>query len=141
MSGMLSNTAERNPRPSVVGQEATGRLSTGIIEAQTTSESRKSVPLKVSGSTSQSWRRTGTVSSERHPHRRADEGEVIGGGREAHVETTLVTMAKTSIVPTMKMRFQSTWVWAWASFRMGEYWCCHMEAGIPAITSAPAEAT
>ena len=45
----------------MVGQDATGRLSTGIIEAQTTSESRKSEPLKVSGSTSQSWRRTFTV--------------------------------------------------------------------------------
>ena len=53
----------------------------------------------------------------------------------------LVTMAKTSISPTMKMRPQSTWVWAWASFRMGEYLCCQMEAGIPQTTTAPAEAT
>src|SRR3954452_11221132 len=58
---MLSNTAETKPRPSAVGQDATGSLSTGIIEAAVTSASRKIVPLNVSGITDQSGLRKGAV--------------------------------------------------------------------------------
>ena len=58
---MLSNTADTKPRPSAVCQDASGSFSTGIIEAQVTSASRKIVPLKVSGMTSQSGRRSGAV--------------------------------------------------------------------------------
>ena len=43
-----------DPEASAVCQAAAGSFSTGIIEAQVTSASRKIVPLKVSGITSQS---------------------------------------------------------------------------------------
>jgi hypothetical protein len=61
VSGMLSKTAETKPRPSAVCHDAAGSFSTGIIEAQVTNESRKTVPLKVSGSTPQSGCRKGTA--------------------------------------------------------------------------------
>ena len=61
MSGMLSKKAEMKPSASADTHEAGGSLSTGIIEAHSTSDSRKTEPLMVSGSTSQSWRRTPTV--------------------------------------------------------------------------------
>ena len=61
MSGMLSNTAETKPRPSAVCQDASGSFSTGIIDAEVTSASRKIVPLKVSGMISQSGRRNGAA--------------------------------------------------------------------------------
>src|SRR5215470_17478164 len=44
---MLSNTAETKPSPRAVCHDAAGSFSTGIIEAQVTSASRKMVPLKV----------------------------------------------------------------------------------------------
>jgi hypothetical protein len=59
---MLSNTADTNPRPKAVGHDAEGNVSTGIIEADVTSASRKIVPLNVSRSTAQSSRRNGAVS-------------------------------------------------------------------------------
>ena len=43
--GILSNTDERNPRPSAVIHEAFGRSSTGISEAQETRLSRNIVPF------------------------------------------------------------------------------------------------
>src|SRR2546423_15597070 len=55
---MLSKTAERNPRPSVDGHEAGGNFSTGISDADKTSARRKIEPLNVSGSNSQSGRRS-----------------------------------------------------------------------------------
>src|SRR5207249_11522706 len=39
VSGMLSNTADKKPRPSAVCQEASGRRSSGIIDAIIISES------------------------------------------------------------------------------------------------------
>ena len=61
MSGMLSNTAEMKPRPIAVCQDAAGSLSTGIMEAQVTSASRKIVPLVASGNRLQSGLRNGAV--------------------------------------------------------------------------------
>ena len=54
VSGMLSKTAEMKPSASAETHEAGGNCSTGIIEAQSTSESRKIEPLMVSGINSQS---------------------------------------------------------------------------------------
>ena len=42
----MSNTEERKPSPRVDCQDAAGSFSTGIIEAQVTSESRNIEPLK-----------------------------------------------------------------------------------------------
>src|SRR5689334_19395033 len=54
---MLSNTAETKPRPSVDGHDAVGNCSTGIIDAHSTSDSRKMLPLIASGTIGQSGRR------------------------------------------------------------------------------------
>src|ERR1700674_4158756 len=61
VSGILSKTAEMKPSPSAANADAGGSFSTGIIEAHVTSESRNTVPLKVSGNTSQSGRRSGRL--------------------------------------------------------------------------------
>jgi len=58
---MLSKTADTKPRPSAVCHEALGNLSTGINVAHKTSDSKKILPLIVSGKISQSGRRTGAV--------------------------------------------------------------------------------
>jgi hypothetical protein len=46
---MLSNTAETNPRPRVVWGDASGRCSTGIIDAINTSDSRNKLPFAAAG--------------------------------------------------------------------------------------------
>src|SRR5262249_32995660 len=61
VSGMLSNTAETQPRPNAVCQDAAGSFSTGTIEAPVTTDSRKIVPLRVSASTAQPGCRKGTA--------------------------------------------------------------------------------
>src|SRR5687767_15970441 len=61
--GILSNTAERKPRPNEVCQDGAGRLSTGIIEAQSTSERRKSDPVRAGPSSDHCGRRIGAVRS------------------------------------------------------------------------------
>ena len=83
---MLSNTAEMKPSPKRVCQEAAGSFSTGIIEAQSTSESRKTVPLKAPGSTSSPGARSGAVEQDRQPDRDADEREAVGDRREVEVD-------------------------------------------------------
>jgi len=49
VSGILSNTAERNPSAKVVTHEASGSSSTGIIDAHITRHNRKTVPLSEAG--------------------------------------------------------------------------------------------
>jgi len=50
----LSNTADKNPRPNVEYHDAGGSFSTGIIEAVSTSASKKILPLKAPGIIDQS---------------------------------------------------------------------------------------
>jgi len=59
---MLSNTDERKPRPNALCHDASGSRSTGIIDAMVTSERRKIVPFRVSGSSDHSGVRNGAVS-------------------------------------------------------------------------------
>src|ERR1700694_1256475 len=54
---MLSNTADTNPRPSAVVHDADGSFSTGISDAHTMSESRKTLPLAAAGRCDQAGRR------------------------------------------------------------------------------------
>ena len=56
---MLSNTADTKPRPSAVCHDASGRCSTGIIEAIVTRDNKNIAPLKASGSNDHSGLRTG----------------------------------------------------------------------------------
>ena len=63
VSGILSKTADTKPSPNAVCHEATGSFSTGIIEAHVTRESRKTLPLKASGSRLHSGLRTGVDSN------------------------------------------------------------------------------
>ena len=79
-----------------VCQDAAGSFSTGIIEAQVTSDSRKMVPLNASGSSSQSGLRSGAVTRMRHPHGDADEREAVEQIRDtARLTTTLAEIAAT----------------------------------------------
>src|SRR5258707_15553404 len=118
---MLSKTAERNPRPKAVCQEAAGSFSTGIIAAQATSESRKIVPLNVAGITFQSGARSGIEARIA-----AHTASPITGARSSQtgnqtLATTFATMAATRMNATMPTRAQSTRTPAGASFMIGEY--------------------
>jgi hypothetical protein len=62
-----------------------------------TSESRKIEPLTVSGSSSQSWRRTGMVRMIATQTATPMNGKCIGQIRELEVDDMLVATAKTSI--------------------------------------------
>ena len=61
--GMLSKKEETKPSPSVVCQPGSGRLSTGIMDAQVTSESRNTLPRAAFGSSDQSGLRQAEVSN------------------------------------------------------------------------------
>ncbi len=141
VSGMLSNTAEMKPRPKAECQEAGGSVSTGIIEAQLTRDSRKIEPLVASGNNSQSGRRSGTLS------RSAIHTVAPMNGKRSEISLystltiTLVTMAQTRISATMPTRGQSMRMWLCSCLMMGEYLCCCRAAAIPHTTSATAAAT
>ena len=61
VNGMLSKTAETKPSPSADCHDATGKASTGIIDAQSTSDNKNSAPFAASGTSDQSGFRTGTA--------------------------------------------------------------------------------
>src|SRR5574343_240576 len=101
-------------------QEAWGNCSTGIIEAQSTRESRKIEPLMVSGISSQSCRRTGMVRMMAAQTATPMKGKCSASSVNLTFTVMFVPTAKTSIRPTMKMRPQSTWVCSWACLMIGE---------------------
>src|SRR6266496_3535193 len=105
---MLSNTAETKPRPIATRHDASGSFSTGIIDAAVTSESRKIVPLNVSGSTSQSGRRTGTVTKIDTQTASPMNGKRPATSGYTTFMTTLVTTAATRISATIPTRITST---------------------------------
>src|SRR5688572_8676671 len=54
---MLSKTAETTPKPKAVTADAAGSRSTGIIEADSTSDNKNALPRTALGNTDQSGRR------------------------------------------------------------------------------------
>ena len=105
---MLSKTAETNPRPNVVCHDAAGSASTGINDADSTSDSRKAVPLSDSGSTDQSGRLIGAVRSSTIHTVAPRNGmpSAIAGNRV--FTTMLAVTAAMRMAPTMPSRAQST---------------------------------
>src|SRR3954466_14084941 len=96
------------PSPSAVGHEATGNRSTGIIEAASTSDSRKTVPRSVAGITDQSGRRHPDVSSKTSHTVAPRNGRLLEYCGNATFEITLTVTAAMSISATMQTRGQST---------------------------------
>ena len=82
---MLSNTADTKPRPNAVCHDASGSFSTGIIDAASTSDSRKTLPLNAPGQLAPRGRADGGAEQQHHPHCGADEGKAAGNRREANV--------------------------------------------------------
>src|SRR5215831_19354588 len=104
---MLSNTAEMNPSPSVVCQEARGSFSTGTIDAQVTSPRRKVVPWKVSGSTCQSGARSGAA-ARMAPHTPMPiSGHASRSSGYRRLAITLARMADNRMRATMNTRAHS----------------------------------
>src|SRR6266540_1290620 len=137
---MLSNTAERKPKPSVVLEDAKGNFSTGIIEAINTSESRKIEPRKALGSTSQSGRRIPAEPTIATHTATPINGKWSPCPVNFTFTITLVARASPRIRPTMPIRIQSTPGYSWTSPKMGEYLCCLIAAGIPKTNNATDEA-
>src|SRR5688572_8014440 len=128
VSGMLSKTEDRKPRPRVVIAEAAGSFSTGIIEAQVTSASRKMEPLKAPGRSFQSgWRMAAAV-------RRATQTAVPITGKwsrtslKYRLATTFATIAAIRIQNTIASRAQSTCTDSAESFMIGWKACCCLAA-------------
>jgi len=117
---MLSNTAETNPSTSVVSGAAGGSLSTGIIDAHTTSDSRNTAPFAAAGTTFQSGRRHG-VSNRMMPMTVAPMYGIAPALSAGKVfEYTLAAMAPMRMSNTMTTRDQSRGTCALASFKIGE---------------------
>ena len=117
---MLSNTADTKPSPSAVCHDASGSCSTGIIDAQVTSASRKIVPLKVSGITSQSGRRSGAVARMTTQTASPITGMTSSSAGNFRLAMTFARIATTRIAATMNTRVQSTCKLRGASFTIGE---------------------
>ena len=65
------------PRPNAVCHEAAGSRSTGIIDAHSTSESRKMLPLNAPGSCDQSGPAQRNAEQQRDPDGDADEWKTV----------------------------------------------------------------
>src|SRR5688500_10004426 len=100
---MLSNTADRKPRPSAVCHEARGNSSTGISEAQVTSARRKIVPLKVSGMIAQSGRRIGAVARMTAQTASPITGTTSSSAGNLRLAVTLARMAMIRIEATKQI--------------------------------------
>ncbi len=104
---MLSKTAERKPRASVDGHEAGGSFSTGIIEAQVTSASRKTEPLMAPGIRLHSGLRSGAASSSATQTALPRKGKLSASAANFRFTVTLVAIAATRMNATMPTRAQS----------------------------------
>lgn len=137
---MLSKPAETKPRPSAVCQLAAGNSSTGISEAAVTSASRKIVPLKVAGISSQSGRRSGAVIRITAQTVRPSTGAWSSSAGNFMFAVTLAARAAIRIAATMPTRTHSICRPFGAFFTIGENFCCWIEAGTAnsarAITAA-----
>src|SRR4029078_777728 len=100
--------------------DASGNCSTGIIEAQVTSASRKTVPLNVSGITSQSGLRSAAVARIATHTARPITGMASSRAGNLRFATTLARIAASRIVEMMNTRVQSTARPLGASFVIGE---------------------
>src|SRR2546423_1551732 len=101
---MLSNTAEMKPSESVVGHDAAGSFSTGIIDAQVTSASRNTEPLNASGSSFQSGCRNGTVRRIAAHTAAPISGNASSAAGNLTLARTLAAMAASRITATMNTR-------------------------------------
>src|SRR5690348_15236791 len=104
---MLSNTAETNPKPIATLHDASGSVSTGIIDAANTSERRKMLPLSAPGSSSQWGRRRGTHSNSATHTAAPMNGKRSEISVNRTLTTTLATIAVIKIAATMNTRAQS----------------------------------
>ena len=117
---MLSNTAETKPSASVLGHEAAGSFSTGIIDAQVTSASRKMDPLNASGSSFHCGWRSGAVARIAIHTAAPITGNASRTCGKRTFATTFATIAATRITATMNTRGQSTRCSMRASLMIGE---------------------
>ena len=138
---MLSKTAEMKPSASAEGQEAGGSDSTGIIEAQVTSDNRNTEPLKAPGMRLHSGLRSGTATSRATQIAAPRNGKCSAAEANCRFTVTLVMMAQTRMKTTMPTRAQSMWCAAWKSRLIAMCLCCSRAAEMPNTTSATAAAT
>src|SRR5262245_48348580 len=117
---MLSNTAETNPRPNAVCQEAAGSLCTGIMDAQVTSASRKMLPLNASGTNDHSGLRQPAVARITSQTVAPRTGKLSASWGACVFIKTLAAIAITRIKATIQSRAQSMVKLAGASFTIGE---------------------
>src|SRR5947207_15503822 len=94
---MLSNTAETNPRPIDTDHDASGSFWTGIIDAASTRERRKMLPLNALGSSSQCGRRSGTHNNSATHTAAPMNGKVSASSVKRTLTTTVAKLASTGI--------------------------------------------
>src|SRR5436190_20470805 len=105
---MLSKTGDTNPRLIATGHDAAGSLCTGIIDAASTSESRKMLPLSAFGNSSHAGRRSGTQINNATQTAAPMKGKRSEISMYWALTTTGTTIAATRINATMNTRAQST---------------------------------
>src|SRR5688500_2780395 len=117
---MLSKTADTNPRPSAVGHDAAGSLSTGINDAHRMSESRKMVPSNALGSRLQSGLRMGAVTRIATHTAAPMNGNLSERWLTCRLTTTVAAIAAANMAATTATRPQSIPGPTTTSFTIGE---------------------
>ena len=130
---------EMKPSPNAVCHDATGSFSTGIMLAQSTSESRKMDPLNDSGTSDQCGLRSHAVPSRATQTAKPRNGARFEISWKFVFITTFTVTASPSTQSTTKTRAQSTFVPLSGSAWMGAYFCCMIESGMAKIRKAVAE--
>src|SRR5882724_12191122 len=108
VSGILSKTADTNPRPRVVFQDARGNFSTGIIEAISTRASRKMEPRSAPGSILQSGARKKVESRIAIQTAAPINGKRAAYSGNLRFVATFAARARARIRATIAIRTQST---------------------------------
>ena len=137
---MLSNTAETKPSPNAVCHDAGGSSSTGIIDAASTSDSRKIVPFIEAGTSLQSGRRTWPPMNIAVQTATPMNGKRSAISLKKRLTVTFTAMAPARMNATTASDHPSMRTPDSASFRIGCNACCWRAAMTPKMSSATTEA-
>ncbi len=106
--------------PKADGHEAAGSLSTGIIDAHSTSASRKIDPRSADGTSDHSEARTGVVARIAAHTAAPRNGKASAAVLKRVLTSTLTTIADARIATTIAALVQSMWTSRRGSFWIGE---------------------
>src|SRR5262245_60401644 len=136
---MLSNTAERTPKPNVLIVDGAGSRSTGISEASATNATRNSAPFSASRRMPQSGLRIGAVTSSAVQRPSPNAGTCSSTPGKTIFVVTFVATSVASAASTMMRRDQSIRTVAADAIDNGDRASCEISASGANTANAPSE--